>query len=96
VFHWLEGWNEIIDEAKQESKEMTMTLPQWLYHGVLQQGGVLSDDRPGLFSADRRLGTLDVSGFLMLAGGQGFEYLNCYPDTGMLPYFSSTELSKQD
>jgi plasmid replication initiation protein len=44
VFHWLEGWNEIIDEVRQESKGMTMTLPQWLYHGVLQQGGVLTID----------------------------------------------------
>src|SRR6266436_1017250 len=42
VFHWLEGWNEIIDEPKQESRGMTLTLPQWLYYGILQQGGVLT------------------------------------------------------
>jgi len=42
VFHWLEGWSEIIDETKQESRGMTITLPQWLYHGVMQQGGVLT------------------------------------------------------
>jgi plasmid replication initiation protein len=42
VFHWLEGWSEIVDETSQESKGMTITLPQWLYHGVLQQGGVLT------------------------------------------------------
>jgi plasmid replication initiation protein len=42
VFHWLEGWSEIIDETKQESRGMTITLPQWLYHGIIQQGGVLT------------------------------------------------------
>jgi plasmid replication initiation protein len=44
VFHWLEGWSEIVDEAKQESRGITLTLPQWLYHGILQQGGVLTID----------------------------------------------------
>ena len=42
VFHWLEGWNEIVDESKQESRGMTLTLPRWLYYGILQQGGVLT------------------------------------------------------
>jgi len=44
VFHWLESWSEIIDEVKQESRGITLTLPQWLYHGILQQGGVLTID----------------------------------------------------
>jgi plasmid replication initiation protein len=44
VFHWLESWSEIIDEAKRESRGITLTLPQWLYHGILQQGGVLTID----------------------------------------------------
>jgi aldoxime dehydratase len=27
---------------------------------------------------------------------QIFAYLNCHHDTGLLPYFSSTEITKQD
>jgi aldoxime dehydratase len=27
---------------------------------------------------------------------QIFEYLNCHHDTGLLPYFPSTEIAKQD
>src|SRR5260370_13485046 len=72
VFHWLEGWNEIIDEVKQESKGMTMTLPQWLYHGVLQQGGVL---------------TIDPDSFLLTGGLEPWMYRVCrkhagHPETG--------------
>jgi plasmid replication initiation protein len=41
-FHWLEGWTELVDETTRETRGMTMTLPQWLYYGILQQGGVLT------------------------------------------------------
>ena len=41
-FHWLESWTEIVDEATQETKGMTITLPLWLYQGILEQGGVLT------------------------------------------------------
>jgi plasmid replication initiation protein len=41
-FHWLEAWTEIVDETTQEMHGMTITLPQWLYQGILQQGGVLT------------------------------------------------------
>ncbi|AMV40226.1 replication initiator protein A [Planctomyces sp. SH-PL62] len=41
-FHWLESWTEVIDEATGETTGMTMTLPDWLYDGVLMRGGVLT------------------------------------------------------
>lgn len=40
-FHWLEGWGyEEDDDGKPVS--MYMTLPQWLYRGIVKQGGVLT------------------------------------------------------
>ena len=41
-FHWLESWTEIVEEETQETKGMTITLPLWLYQGILEQGGVLT------------------------------------------------------
>jgi plasmid replication initiation protein len=41
-FHWLESWTEVVDEAGEESRGMTITLPLWLYQGILEQGGVLT------------------------------------------------------
>ncbi len=41
-FHWLESWTEVIDEPTGETLGMTMTLPDWLYDGVLMKGGVLT------------------------------------------------------
>jgi len=41
-FHWLESWTEIIDESTGETTGMTMTLPDWLYQGVMMRGGVLT------------------------------------------------------
>jgi len=41
-FHWLESWTEAIDERTQETKGITITLPLWLYHGILERGGVLT------------------------------------------------------
>jgi hypothetical protein len=41
-FHWLESWTEVVDEASEESRGMTITLPLWLYQGILEQGGVLT------------------------------------------------------
>jgi plasmid replication initiation protein len=41
-FHWLESWSEIVDEASQETRGITIALPQWLYRGILEQGGVLT------------------------------------------------------
>jgi plasmid replication initiation protein len=41
-FHWVESWTEVIDEKTGETMGMTMTLPDWLYDGVLMRGGVLT------------------------------------------------------
>ncbi len=41
-FHWLESWTETIDEATGEPTGMTITLPEWLYNGVVERGGVLT------------------------------------------------------
>ena len=41
-FHWLESWTETSDEATGETLGMTITLPDWLYAGILQRGGVLT------------------------------------------------------
>lgn len=41
-FHWLESWTETIDEASGEPTGMTLTLPDWLYDGIVERGGVLT------------------------------------------------------
>ena len=41
-FHWLESWTEVTDEQTGETTGMTMTLPDWLFDGILMKGGVLT------------------------------------------------------
>lgn len=41
-FHWLESWTENVDESTGEPTGMTITLPDWLYSGIVERGGVLS------------------------------------------------------
>jgi plasmid replication initiation protein len=41
-FHWLESWTEVTDEETGETTGMTMTLPDWLFDGILMKGGVLT------------------------------------------------------
>lgn len=41
-FHWLESWNELTDEATGETTGMTITLPDWLFDGIMMKGGVLT------------------------------------------------------
>ena len=41
-FHWLESWTETIDERTGEPTGMTLTLPDWLYDGIVGGGGVLT------------------------------------------------------
>lgn len=41
-FHWLESWTETIDEQSGEPTGMTLTLPDWLYGGIVERGGVLT------------------------------------------------------
>ena len=42
MFGWLDDWSEEIDENTQQTKEMTITLSNWIYKGIIMQGGVLS------------------------------------------------------
>jgi plasmid replication initiation protein len=39
---WLEGWTETINEQTGEPTGMTITLPEWLYSGIVGRGGVLT------------------------------------------------------
>jgi len=41
-FHWLESWTELTDEATGEPIGMTITIPDWLYSGIVTKGGVLT------------------------------------------------------
>lgn len=41
-FHWLESWTETVSEITGEPTGMTITLPDWLYDGIVQRGGVLT------------------------------------------------------
>jgi plasmid replication initiation protein len=41
-FHWLESWHEITDEQTGETIGITVTLPDWLYDGIVMKGGILT------------------------------------------------------
>lgn len=41
-FHWLDRWTDDIDEATGRSRGMSVTLSDWLYEGIVSNGGVLS------------------------------------------------------
>ncbi len=41
-FHWLESWKEVTDEKTGETMGMTLTLPDWLFDGIMMKGGVLT------------------------------------------------------
>ncbi len=41
-FHWLESWTEVVDEKNGETTGVTLTLPDWLFDGILMKGGVLT------------------------------------------------------
>ena len=41
-FHWIESWTETMDEGTGEPTGMTITLPDWLYDGIVNRGGVLT------------------------------------------------------
>lgn len=38
-FHWLESWTETVDESSGETTGMTITLPDWLYQGSVEDTG---------------------------------------------------------
>ena len=43
-FSWIESWSELVDDASSQSRGMTLTLSEWLYEGIVMDGGVLAID----------------------------------------------------
>jgi plasmid replication initiation protein len=49
MFSWIDQWDDLIDEQTRESRGVTLTVSDWFYRGVMEDGGVLSID-PAYFS----------------------------------------------
>jgi len=49
MFSWIDGWEDLIDAQTKESRGITLTVSDWFYRGVTEDGGVLSID-PAYFS----------------------------------------------
>jgi plasmid replication initiation protein len=49
MFSWIDQWEDLVDAQTKESKGMTLTVSDWFYRGVTEDGGVLSID-PVYFS----------------------------------------------
>ena len=43
-FSWIESWSEVVDEATGHSRGMTLTISDWLFEGIVMEGGVLAID----------------------------------------------------
>ena len=44
MFSWIDGWEDLIDAQTKESRGITLTVSDWFYRGVTEDGGVLSID----------------------------------------------------
>jgi plasmid replication initiation protein len=49
MFSWIDQWDDLIDAQTKESKGLTLTVSDWFYRGVMEDGGLLSID-PAYFS----------------------------------------------
>jgi plasmid replication initiation protein len=49
MFSWIDQWDDLVDAQTKESRGMTLTVSDWFYRGVTEDGGVLSID-PVYFS----------------------------------------------
>ena len=49
MFSWIDGLEDLVDAQTKESRGMTLTVSDWFYRGVTEDGGVLSID-PAYFS----------------------------------------------
>jgi plasmid replication initiation protein len=49
MFSWIDGWEDLIDSQSKESRGLTITVSDWFYRGVMEDGGLLSID-PAYFS----------------------------------------------
>lgn len=43
-FGWISEWTDEVDRETGESRGMSLTLSDWFYEGIIQEGGVLSID----------------------------------------------------
>ena len=41
-FGWIDQWTEEVEESTNRTKHMTITLSDWMYEGIIQDGGVLA------------------------------------------------------
>lgn len=41
-FHWIESWADVQTEDGKNSKGMSISLAEWVYEGILMDGGVLT------------------------------------------------------
>jgi plasmid replication initiation protein len=41
-FSWIESWEEVVDERTGQTRGMTLTLSDWIYEGIVMEGGVLA------------------------------------------------------
>jgi plasmid replication initiation protein len=44
MFSWIDQWDDLIDAQTKESRGVTLTVSDWFYRGVMEDGGVLSID----------------------------------------------------
>jgi len=42
MFGWLDSWQEVVDKRTGKTRMMELTVPNWLYQGVLNHSGVLT------------------------------------------------------
>lgn len=48
-FSWIESWTDDVDDERQFSRGMSITLADWFYEGIIMDGGLLSID-PAYFA----------------------------------------------
>ena len=44
MFSWIDGWEDLVDAQTKESRGLTITVSDWFYRGLTEDGGVLSID----------------------------------------------------
>jgi hypothetical protein len=45
MFSWIDQWEDLVDSGTKESRGLTLTLSDWFYRGIMEDGGVLAIDR---------------------------------------------------
>jgi plasmid replication initiation protein len=44
MFSWIDQWDDLIDAQTKESRGLTLTVSDWFYRGVTEDGGLLAID----------------------------------------------------